>query len=307
MKGLNTAELDKRLLKLSTALLVQKEVRKCTSLKQIYTYFCTETVALHGQDQSLLFGINNRSVSFLGAGNVQPADPDAPLIRSIRKIVRQYLHNDGAATSAATVHVFIPGLEVSGQHEMNGLASNWLWIPLLDSDTRLIGVLLLLRNSPWTDREMLLAETMGEAYGYSLSTLQNRPSLRLRIKPIGTVAFILILCLLYLVKIPLLTFGDAQIVASHPVPVTSPLQGVVKKVHVPAFRMVHAGDLLVSFDKTELQATRDVAEKNLQVTQAELERIKLQSYQDPKMKSQLVIWQKKTELHNRQLTFAEKT
>lgn len=302
MKGLNSAELDQRLLKLSTALVIQKEVRKCRSLRQLYSYLTTETASLHGHEQAFLFRIRGTTLSFLAAGNVSGADPDAPLNRTITKSLHRYLRGRSRKKHVQQVHRLDEPEIVSCTE---GLAQHWLWLPLHDGTGSLIGALLLLRNSPWHDREILLAETMAEAYGYTLAALQNRPRFRLKWRPVPYLTALLVLGLLYWVQVPLLTFGEAQVVSESPIPVSAPFPGVVKTIHTAPFTAVARGDLLIRLDTTDLQADRDVAEKNLEVVTAEFDKIQLESYRDASMKSQLAIWQQKIQLQRRELEFAE--
>ncbi len=304
MKGLNSSELDQRLLKLSTALLVQKEVRGCTHLKQLYTYLTTETAALHCQDQAFLFGLRGTRLQLLNAGNVTPANPDAPLNLAVRRVIATNLKDE----KASTVHVIPAEITDSLYNTVTtagGLSHHWLWLPLKNNTNTLIGVLVLLRATPWSNRELVLAETMCEAYGYSVYALQTRPRFQLRLRIPAALLVLLTLMLLYFIKIPLMAFGEAEVVSRTPIAITSPVNGVVQNVYVKPFTQVAKGDLLLSFDRVELQAARDVAEKTLKVTEAELEKIRLQSYLDTTMKAQLNIWEKKAELHSRELEFTE--
>ena len=74
------------------------------------------------------------------------------------------------------------------------------------------------------------------------------------------------------VPVPLTVLAGAKVVAYRPETVSAPLSGVIRTVHLPPNSEVKAGDLLFSYDKTELQNRADLTVQNIAVAEARLHR-----------------------------------
>lgn len=170
-----------------------------------------------------------------------------------------------------------------------------LYCPLKGRGDTLLGVLLLAREEPFSGAELSLMEMLIDTYGHALSTFQSSNKKRLsdlsrkkrRNIALGLSAALLLLLLL--VRIPESVLAPAEIVPKEPIIVTSPAKGQIRDIDVMPYQMVKKGQLLLHLDDTEMVNQLDLAQKNLQVVQAEYLRAEQKAFSDPLSKADLEV------------------
>lgn len=189
------------------------------------------------------------------------------------------------------------------------LPEHALWLPLAAQEIRdgiTHGGLLLAREEPWGEDEILLLGEWLGAWRHAYHALARPPLLSLkrwlalardwlarrpdlpwwqsrRIRVAAAVAGIL----LFPVRLSVLAQGE--LVPANPAAIRAPLDGVVSQFHVRPNESVKAGQPLLSFDEAPITSRLEVAEQALSTAQAEYRQSANQALSDNKVKGQLAI------------------
>ena len=171
--------------------------------------------------------------------------------------------------------------------------------PLTDRKGHRIGVLLLAKEQAFLKQELALLEILTDTYGHAMTAFrENRieipflsPKRKQTLIAAITVLIITILCL----PVSESVLAPAEIVPSEPVVVTSPVKGMIRNINVQPYQLVKKGQLLFHLDDTELMNQLDLAEKNLQVVQADYLRAEQKAFHDPMSKADLEVLRLKAE------------
>ena len=293
------AQPDPRLLKLSSALLLEQSLRAKTRLGELGRGLVDDTAQIHGHD--LAFLLVARAGTYRLAAATAVADPDrtGPLGQWLEKRIATLQ----PVSRKAAPHV--AELEPPAEDWAAGLPRHCLLLPLpRPGGHGNAGVLLLLRAQPWQDSERLLAEPLADCYGHALWMLRHRlPGLTLdRRRAAAIVATVLLLALL---PVRLDTLAPAEIAAVDAIPITAPFDGIVADIPVRPYQTVHEGDTLVVFDPQELAMKRDVALRSLDVAEAELNSLRNQAFLDMDSKAKLAVAEQKVALERENAAYSQ--
>jgi biotin carboxyl carrier protein len=166
-----------------------------------------------------------------------------------------------------------------------------LAIPIRQPGKPDAAILLLFRNQPFAPGEIALAEKFADAFAAVYARAGHLP-FRARV-----IAFVsdnrkmrlafaaLIVLLLFPVRANVL--APAEVVASEPYTIRAQINGVIQTIHVKPNAVVAKGDKLISFDKTELLAQRNVAQNSVTTAESELRQVSQQSFDDPQARLKL--------------------
>jgi multidrug resistance efflux pump len=114
-------------------------------------------------------------------------------------------------------------------------------------------------------------------------------------------AALAVLVLMLFMPIRVSVLGSVDIVPQEPVLVTSPIEGVIEKIHVRPNQPVKKGDFLYSLDDATLSSRHEIAKKALAVAQADYLRAAQKAFSDLASKAEIamrkaVVDQKSTEV-----------
>ncbi len=291
---------DSRLKQLTTALMVERDIRLRRNRTDLHYYLVNETARVHGHQLAALFRPKAGSWKMVAATDVSSVEDHSAIADWFRDKV------DGANEQG--VHITTTSALAAPEDFSSGLPTNVLWLPLAHPDGGVAGVLLLFREEPYTDRDRLIAEPLGECYGHSLVALDDRSWVRVfrggKSKAVALTLIALVLIGSFW-RVPLTALAPAEIVTQNPFPITAPFDGIVTEILVPPYTSVRKGDLLIAMDATELEMKRNIARQSLAVTTAELERYRHEAFLDRESKSKLAVWESKVELQRQELQNSE--
>lgn len=223
-------------------------------------------------DAQGLFGF--RHAALLIAGKVRALtgisviEANAPFVAFVESAAEQLLAQDRSAKAQV---VQAESLNAQTRADWQSLsAAAVFWLPLLDKQQQPFGGLWLAREQPWSEAEQALLQQLGDCYSHAWLALQPRQPWRLRWprkKILGVAAAILLLLLL---PVRQSVLAPAEVVPLGGQVVAAPLDGVIAEFRVKPNQAVHKGDVLLQFDATSIKAQADVAERSLNVAEAEL-------------------------------------
>ncbi|CAI8851150.1 efflux RND transporter periplasmic adaptor subunit [Kosakonia quasisacchari] len=240
-------------------------------------------------DSQPLFGFRHAALVINGTvravtGVTQPA-PHAPFVAFIERASAQLQRHSQQAQCAV---VQAASLDQQSRNDWLALsAPEVLWAPLKDRKGRVFGGIWYAREQPWQDAETLLVEQLAHAFSHAWLALEPQPVWR---RPrwrwkLMVPCVLLVGCLFIPVHQSVL--APAEVVPLNGRVVAAPLDGVIQAFAVQPNQSVHKGDLLVRFDDTTLKAQADVAERALNVAEAEYRASAQRAFQDTDSKARL--------------------
>ncbi len=232
-------------------------------------------------------------------------DGDAPALRWLGRVAARL----AARPEAAAPHLVDPQ---SLPERERGEWSEWsppqaLWCPLVAADGRRPGVLWLARDRAWQSEEVALVVRLTGCYAHAWLALTGgkKPKMgaarRLR-RPALVVSILAVLSLA--VPVSQSALAPVEIVATEPVVVAAPIDGVIARFMVTPNQSVTAGQPLFAFDDTTLRNQATVAERTLGVAQAELHQAVQGAFADRKQAGQMALLEAQTRLRAAELEFA---
>ena len=217
-------------------------------------------------------------------------DPHAPGIAGLEGLAARLTNRNELAASA--VVSLTPETRVAEFPYAHALL-----IPLRHR-ARCHGVLLILRNVAFADRDKVVADRLAGAYGHAWAALaDNRfrflPALRRR--RVQLLAAALVLAVMA-IPVPMSVLAPAEVVASDPVVVTASLDGVIADIAVEPNRSVEAGTVLVRYNDTDLAGRLAIAERALDLAMARHQRVVQGASQSADLRREIAVTEAERDL-----------
>ncbi|MEQ9997835.1 efflux RND transporter periplasmic adaptor subunit [Pectobacterium versatile] len=216
----------------------------------------------------------------------QPA-PHAPFVAFVERACTQLSSVDEKTLAQCRV---IQASQLDEQSRKDWLALSApeaLWSPLNDRQGNPFGGIWYAREQPWQSTDQILAEQLSGAFSHAWLALEPQtPRWRRRARwKIVVPALLLLACLFIPVRQSVL--APAEVIPHQGRVVAAPLDGVIQSFTVLPNQSVRQGDVLVRFDSTTLKAQADVAERALNVAEAEHRASSQRAFQDADSKARL--------------------
>ncbi|MBN3196771.1 efflux RND transporter periplasmic adaptor subunit [Pectobacterium versatile] len=219
-------------------------------------------------------------------GVTQPA-PHAPFVAFVERACTQLSSVDEKTLAQCRV-IQASLLDEQSRKDWLALsAPEALWSPLNDRQGNPFGGIWYAREQPWQSTDQILAEQLSGAFSHAWLALEPQtPRWRRRARwKIVVPALLLLACLFIPVRQSVL--APAEVIPHQGRVVAAPLDGVIQSFTVLPNQSVRQGDVLVRFDSTTLKAQADVAERALNVAEAEHRASSQRAFQDADSKARL--------------------
>lgn len=243
---------------------LEQQARKAGSTEQLAFAMVNDGQALFGFRHAALL-IAGKVRALTGISVVEAHSPFVAFVeRAAATLLRHQRLDEGHNIDPAH-------LDEQTRLDMNALsAPHAYWLPLKNRAGETFGGLWLARDLPFNDAEQSLLRQLADSYAHAWLALQPRKPWRLRWprKKILAVAAAALLLLLLPVRQSVL--APAEVVPLGGQVVAAPLDGVIAEFLVKPNQAVRKDDVLLRFDATAIRAQADVAERSLQVAEAEL-------------------------------------
>lgn len=266
---------------IATLLVLNDELRKVNSVKEFGFFVTNEThnlipyhTAFFWQPKAI-----GSSVEVLAQSGTAEVDPHAPhniwLVDTIKKMMTEEdaksIHQ--IETKHTREEVLGGDLQLQNINQDEEFAENLLWCPLLSKSDELIGGIVLFREKKFTDDEIKMINWLIVSYQYTWYILQKDRKVaflkKLKERPymIAIYVAIIVVCLF---PTRLTVFGTGTVAPRDAVLINAPMQGVIKTFAVNPGEEVKPGQLLLTLDKTDLEADVEVSKRDYLLTQAKL-------------------------------------
>jgi len=277
---------------------LEARARAANSVSELGFSMANDTYSLLGFRQALVFEGGAEDSRLLTVSGLARPTEDSPYLVWLRRTwpwLRQQLEsNPGWFTPASDAF----NAANAPPDILDGWSEWWpagiFALPLQRRSGEALGWACFLLDQAPDEHQTKALEQLALSWGYSWEMLAGkpRPSWRIRWQNLSTrqrrmMALSLGLFLLFPIRQSAL--APAEVIALHAVAVTSPLDGVVKSIHVRPNQAVTEGQLLFSLDDTTLRNRLDVSQKSLAVAEAELQATTQKAFDTPQSKGDLAL------------------
>lgn len=287
--------------KFSVFLQLEKAARDAQTREALAFSIVNDSKRLFGYRQSILtLLLPNERWQVEAISGVALLERDAPYLQWLNAVFR-------SLPASATLQ----GPLLLGAEQLPaGIRDAWtewsaphvLCVPLRTQEC--IGLWWLARDEPWREGEQLLASQLAHAYAHAWNALVGKPR---RMGFTGRRAGLLLAVMIGLLAIPVpqSALAPAEITAADPWLVAAPIDGVIARFAVEPNQPVAPGQELFRFDDTNLKSERDVAQRTLEVAEAELKRASQGAFTDKESSAQIALLQARVALRKTELSYAQ--
>lgn len=256
---------------LSTLLEVESVARKAGSARELHVAIANETARLIPHQQAIVLRAPlSGHLQAVSASDVTEIDRNAPYIVWAEQFARK-AHS--ALPPDKVVAVFTPPTDPAEPEARTwALHAAPFAMGIRLDHSRGKGLLLLFRDTSFSEPEVAIAERLAEAYAHELARhVSTLDALRDRMqrdrRRLSWIALAILGCLLFPVRMT--TTAPSEVVPANPAPVTAPFEGVVADVKVQPFDTVKEGDEVARLDDTVLSGELAMSLRTLEVARAE--------------------------------------
>jgi multidrug efflux pump subunit AcrA (membrane-fusion protein) len=184
-----------------------------------------------------------------------------------------------------------------------------LWAPLTCGANRLVGAMLMARDSRWSEADQRLVAELAGGYAHALAAfhggrrrlLSGAWSRRGVVKLAALVAAVAALWLPF----PLSALAPSEVVALDPTIVRAPLDGVIDHFDVQPNALVAVDQPLLELDPRSIENKLEVASKALAVSVSEYRQAAQSALFDDKSRSQLTVLSGKMDQRRADVAYAK--
>lgn len=288
------------------ALLHQLSLSACrSSTKQALIFqILNDTIQLAQYDRATLWDIRDNKVKLLGISGQANVNQVTGIAEKWYSLVEDLKSPDTPQTLSKDSFTKLEKLWLELQTSPS--APNVQWFPIFSKKKIVMGLWLeRWNNLPWQEEEINILNFLMQGYGvawekfipkYALKHLGNRQYLFLLIG---------LFCALFLIHIPLRIVAPCEVVPKEPVMITAPLEGIISTMLVKPGQFVQKDENLFLYDKRVPMQELKVAQKQVQIIQAELHRAITLSFRERNSVSELSTLRVRLEKEKIRLNLAE--
>lgn len=225
------------------------------------------------------------------ASGLADVSADSPYQQWLVRLVRGITPEPFEATRALAAAELPEAVSADAE---DWVPAHLLHCPLRGPAGEALGGILFFRAKPFSAAERAAAEWIARSTGYALwAWRSDKHRLKRWLKnpftwrTLGIVLGVAVLAALIPVRLSAL--APAEITPLRPIPVTSPMDGVVREIVIKPNEVVKADQLLVVLDDTSLRNRLELAAKALDIARADLQRATFKSFADEASRLELQV------------------
>jgi hypothetical protein len=256
---------------------LEADVRRVETEREMVFHLANESRRVLGFRQAFVFRCR-RKWRLAAVSSVSTFDAQAPLNRELLRLVTS-LGRQQRNTATIT-------LDLSKEGAVETLRDyafpHALWVPMRTRSGVPFAGLLMLRETPWPETVLPLAQRVVGTYGHAWQALVGHKldrRIALPRKAIVLLAAAAVIALGF-VKAPLTVLAPVEVTARDRISVAATINGVVEEVMVAPNSVVKEDELLARYDDTELRNALEIADRETFVASAKLEKLQNASFSD---------------------------
>ncbi len=295
-------------IKIARLISLEKKAREANSKDELNFIVVNETREIIDYTTSFLLLKNPTDKFNVNAiSDIASIDRTAPLVTYIENIINDKSNQNLKEIELIDLERFS---EKINKKKPKNIPQFLLCIPIFSPQKGLQGFLLLARNENFNENENELLYHLSRTYGHAYNTFLTNYSIKDFFKKnfTGKKRWIIIsvTILIFLFPVRMTSTAPVEVVAKNPFLITSPFDGVVKKIVASNNEKTKPGDLLVLLEDIDLLNDFNLAKQTLQVAEKELLRTRQSSFTDNEQKSRLAELVAQVDLKRAELKSSER-
>ncbi len=276
----------------SALLQFEQRLRECSSAPEVAFASVNEIFDILQFEQAVLWRVDIISrPSVKAASGMADVSAESPYVQWLGKLIRSLSGESLLGARMYSIGELPDDLVAEGEewcHEY------MLVCPLKGADGALLGGMLLFRAEPFSKEEEAAGAWVAGAVGFSLWAWRKESARFLRLLrkpaiPLFIALFVIVMSSLGLIPVRLNALAPAEITPQKPIPVTAPVDGVVKEIVVRPNQIVGADSPLIVLDDTSVRNRLSVAEKGLDLARADHQRAVNKAFFDEASRTELQV------------------
>ncbi|PLP59415.1 hypothetical protein CYK37_08805 [Mesorhizobium loti] len=267
---------------------IEADARRCETVGELVFLIANDTLRLTRARQIFVFRAKGTRHRVEAVSSIGKVERDSPRIRWIETVTLALEADAGLDGKREFV---LPAYCPPGDEEHKAYPYRFLlWLPFRLRTGRVFGGMLLAREVPWNEGDLVVAARLADTYAHAWTALTGERRLRRRvsIKP-WLAAAALMLVAAGFIPVPLTVLAPAEVAPVEPRVVAAPIDGVVEAITVDPNASVQQGQLLFRMSDTALRNELAVAEQDVMVAEAKLKQVSQAAIADPKSRGDLAV------------------
>ena len=282
--------IDPQVAALSQLLRLEAEVRQAPAEAALLHLIANEVRGLVRARQAFVMsGARAGSFRVKTVSSMAVIDRNVPMIQWVERIIRGLADDKG---TAAIADFALPAYADASDRMTSSYPFPFmLWVPLSARNNPGRDGVLLTRETPWLEADVRIAARLAETCGHALLLHRNRShrlQLRLPVR-VTSLAAAAAMVAAGFIPVPMTALAPLEVVARDPQTVTMPVEGIVQQVLVEPNSRVLAGQRLVQMVDTIPRNKLELAEREVLVAEAKLEKASSLSFSDARGRHELGI------------------
>ncbi len=295
-------------IKIARLISLEKKTREAKSKDELNFLVVNETREIIDYTTSFLLLKSATDKFHINAiSDIASIDRTAPLVTFVESIINHKTKINLKEIESIDLEQFSKKIK---KQKPKNIPQYLLCIPIFSPQRGLQGYLLLARNKNFNENENELIQHLSRTYGHAYNTFLTNFSIKNFLKKnfTGKKRWITIsvIILIFLFPVRITSTAPVEVVAKNPFLITSPFDGVVKKIIANNNDQTKPGDLLVLLEDIDLSNEFNLAKQSLQVAEKELLRTRQSSFTDNEQKSRLAELVAQVDLKRVELKSAER-
>ncbi|WP_244621712.1 biotin/lipoyl-binding protein [Neomesorhizobium albiziae] len=267
---------------------IEADTRRAETVGELVFLIANETLRLTRARQVFVFTAKGAKQRVEAVSAIGKIERDSPRLRWVENLIRNLAADAGLDEKREFA---LPAYCPPDDEEHKSFPYRFLlWQPFRLRDGQVFAGMLLAREVPWLEADVVVASRLAETYGHAWAALAGPRRLKRRIslKPLFAVGAVAAIAACFY-PVPLTVLAPVEVTPIEPRIVAAPIDGVIDSIAVDPNASVEAGQLLLRMSDTALRNELAVAEQGLNVAEARLKQVTQGAVGDPKVRGDLAV------------------
>lgn len=281
----------------------------CSTKKKLHFVILNESKHILSYERAFLWDLTGNEPSIEGISGLVDLDKNTEIITAWNDIIRSIPNkNSPCILNEETV----PNCSEEWKSIRGNDQTRFYWLPIYSPNALLMGLVVSFSSKSFhqktVDEEIdIFMNFLMPGYAAGLEKFSKKHlktgKMKKRLVALGTIFALFLFGNIY--QVPLRIVSSCEVVSREPVIIAAPLEGVIKEIKVLPGDQVAVGDLLVEYEKSSFFQDLQLAEKEVELREAEVNRAKTLGYDDEEKLSELKVLMAKNDQAQARLDFAK--
>lgn len=266
---------------------IESDARRSASVSEVHALLANDGRRLTRARQIFVLELAHGRATLRAATGIAILDRTTPMVRWIEGVTQRVTAERGTAEA---VELWLPDIaDPADPLTREYPFRNVLWQPLWSARGSPQATALLLRETPWTEADRAISARLGESIGHARAFLLLGADKRryLRFRPAAVVAGAFATLVAFAAPVPMSVLAPLEISPRNAEVVAMPQDGIVREILVQPSSKVSEGAALVRLVDTVQRSRLELAEREVAVVEARVEKAMSLAFSDPRGRQEL--------------------